>query len=102
MKAGLKILFAMVLGFAWYIANEETSGGLALMIFFFVAFILLIKPISFQPPEKREDYIKQLQRSYERKMDLKNKEKEEKRRLNQVANEWDFKNRKQQNQTGSL
>ncbi len=83
----------MVLGMAWYLVNGETSGDIALMIFFFVAFLLLIKPISFQPPEKREDYIEQLKRSYERKMDLKKKEKEEKQRLNQAANERDFKKR---------
>ncbi|BDQ29410.1 hypothetical protein [Helicobacter ailurogastricus] len=93
MKAGLKILFAIALGLAWYIVNGETSGDLALMIFFFVAFLLLIKPISFQPPEKREDYIQQLKRSYERKMDLQKKEKEEKRRLNQAATERDYKKR---------
>ncbi|BDQ27509.1 hypothetical protein [Helicobacter heilmannii] len=93
MTTGLKLLFAMVLGMAWYLVNGETSGDIALMIFFFVAFLLLIKPISFQPPEKREDYIEQLKRSYERKMDLKKKEKEEKQRLNQAANERDFKKR---------
>ncbi|BEG56493.1 hypothetical protein NHP21005_01810 [Helicobacter sp. NHP21005] len=93
MKTGLKLLFAIALGLAWYIVNGETSGDLALMIFFFVAFLLLIKPISFQPPEKREDYIQQLKRSYERKMDLRKKEREEKRRLSQTVNERDFKKR---------
>ncbi|GMB96364.1 hypothetical protein NHP22001_09530 [Helicobacter sp. NHP22-001] len=93
MKTGLKLFFAMVLGLAWYIVNGETSGDVALMIFFFVAFLLLTKPISFQPPEKREDYIQQLKRSYERKMDLRKKQKEERRRLNQAVTERDFKKR---------
>ncbi|BCZ18917.1 hypothetical protein NHP190012_05590 [Helicobacter sp. NHP19-012] len=93
MKTGLKLFFAMVLGLAWYIVNGETSGDIALMIFFFVAFLLLTKPISFQPPEKREDYIQQLKRSYERKMDLRKKQKEERRRLNQAVTERDFKKR---------
>ncbi|WP_285602618.1 hypothetical protein [Helicobacter sp. NHP22-001] len=93
LKTGLKLFFAMVLGLAWYIVNGETSGDVALMIFFFVAFLLLTKPISFQPPEKREDYIQQLKRSYERKMDLRKKQKEERRRLNQAVTERDFKKR---------
>ncbi len=90
MKTGLKIIFAGIISLSWYLLNGEDSGELSLMIFFFLAFILLTKPISFQSPEKREDYIQQLKRSYERQMDLKNKQKEEKRRLIQATTERSY------------
>ncbi len=103
LKAGLKIIFAIAVSLSWYLLNGEDSGELSLMIFFFLAFILLAKPISFQSPEKREDYIQQLKRSYERQMDLKNKQKEEKRRLIQATTERSYrKTHQKQNDTSLL
>ncbi len=103
MKTGLKIIFAGIISLSWYLLNGEDSGELSLMIFFFLAFILLTKPISFQSPEKREDYIQQLKRSYERQMDLKNKQKEEKRRLIQATTERSYrKTHQKQNDTSLL
>lgn len=103
LKAGLKILFAIAVSLSWYLLNGEESGVLSLMIFFFLSSILLIKPISFQSPEKREDYIQQLKRSYERKMDLKNKQREEKQRLIQANTERSYREkRNKQNDTRLL
>ncbi|CBY83013.1 hypothetical protein [Helicobacter felis] len=90
-QLGLKILFAIALSMGWYAINGEDSAQLSLLIFLFMLALLLLKPISFQSPERREDYIQQLKHNYERRIDLKKKEKAEKKRLSQAVTERDYK-----------
>ncbi|WP_120945733.1 MULTISPECIES: hypothetical protein [Helicobacter] len=95
MQLGLKILFAAALGMGWYGINGEESAEFSLLIFLFVLVLLLLKPITFQSPEKREDYIQQLQRNIERKRELKNKERAEKKRISQAAVDRDYKEQRE-------
>ncbi|WP_104748777.1 hypothetical protein [Helicobacter cetorum] len=95
MKTFFKIALASFIGGFWYSINGEGSEAVALGIFILILFIFFIRPISFQAPERREEYIQRLKTNYERKIALQNKQKEEQIRLMQAKKERETKKRKE-------
>ncbi|PAF48163.1 hypothetical protein BKH46_02325 [Helicobacter sp. 12S02634-8] len=87
MKGFLKFLIASLIGGIWYHIGGENSAVVALILFAFVLFILLMQPISFQSPQKREDYMQQIKKKRERKLALEAKQKEEELRLHKASKE---------------
>lgn len=81
MKIFLKVLLAGIIGGLWYHISGDSSGISSLILFLFILFVLLSKPIKFQSPEEREEYMQQLKKKRERKLALEAKQKEEQMRL---------------------
>ncbi|OBV28868.1 hypothetical protein BKN38_03585 [Helicobacter sp. CLO-3] len=80
MKTFLKILLASLIAGVWH-QIDSSSGGVAIALFLFTLAVLLMSPVKFQSPEKREEYIQQLRDKKERKMAIALKQKEERARL---------------------
>ncbi len=87
MNAFLKLALASLMGGLWYAFNGEGSEIIAIGIFVLILFVFFIRPVSFQDPEKREEYIERLKKNHERKMILQDKQKEEQMRLYQARKE---------------
>ncbi len=80
MKVFLKILFASLIAGTWHQIDSE-SGGVAIALFLFVLAVLLMNPVKFQSPEKREEYIQKIREKKEQKLAIARKQKEERARL---------------------
>ncbi|CAJ99865.1 membrane protein [Helicobacter acinonychis] len=91
MNAFLKLALAFLMGGLWYAFNGEGSEMIALGIFILIVFVFFVRPVSFQDPEKREEYIERLKKNHERKIILQNKQKEEQMRFYQAKKERELK-----------
>lgn len=74
----LKVIVSLVIAMIWYklSSNQETS------IFFFVLMLVIffIRPIAYQSPTERQEYLEKFKRSKERQMSLERMRREEKKR----------------------
>ncbi|PAF42489.1 hypothetical protein [Helicobacter sp. 11S02596-1] len=95
MKIFFKVLIACFIGGIWYHIGGQNSPATALILFIFMLFILLMKPIEFQSPEKREDYMQQLKKKRERRLALEAKQKEEQIRLHKANQEREEKRKRE-------
>ena len=86
MKVFLKFVFSVVIGLIWYRISEtdDVAMAIASALFIFVLLVLLVRPIEFQSPEKREEYIQNMKEKRERKRALEEKQKEELMRLKKM------------------
>ena len=85
MKLFLKILFSSIIGITWYrLSGDDTAVAIASTLFIFVLLVLLMRPIEFQSPKKREEYIKKMKEKRERRLALEQKQKEELERLKKM------------------
>ena len=82
-----KILFASLLAGLWRELDTDSPHWVTLAIFMFVLIVLAINPIKFQSPQKREEYIRKMRETRERKALIASKQKEEKRRLKREKQE---------------
>ncbi|AAP78411.1 hypothetical protein LS66_001595 [Helicobacter sp. MIT 03-1614] len=93
MQVFLKLLFAAIVGSTWY----HFGGGdaaMALIFFFVILGVLFMKPIRYQDPKRREEYMQRIRDSRERKIALENERLEELRRLKKNALEQEEKLKK--------
>ncbi|PAF53149.1 hypothetical protein BKH42_07490 [Helicobacter sp. 13S00482-2] len=74
--------------------NADDSGFVAIVLFIFVMFVLLVKPIEFQSPTQREDYIAQMKKKREQRLAIQSKQKEEQLRLYKSNQEREEKKKK--------
>ncbi len=94
MKIFLKILVASLIAGAYHQIDSD-SLGVALVLFIFVLSILLLNPIKFQPPEKREEYIQKVREKKEKRLAIAQKQKEEKLRLKKERQEREEQEKKE-------
>lgn len=90
----LKVFGAALIGALWYHISGEESGTVSLIVFVFILVVLLLKPIEFQSPQKREDYLHQLKKKREYRLALEAKQKEEQLRLYKANHEREEKKKK--------
>lgn len=78
MVIALKVILSLVIAMVWYqlTSNQETA------IFFFVLMLVIffIRPIAYQSPTERQEYLEKFKRSKERQMNLERMRKEEKKK----------------------
>ncbi|MCH5313749.1 MAG: hypothetical protein J1E28_05100 [Helicobacter sp.] len=86
MQAFWKFLFAAVIGATWYHFGGE-DAAMALVFFFIIVGMLFMKPIRYQNPERREQYMQKIREGRERKIALENERVEELKRLKQSERE---------------
>ncbi|RDU55144.1 hypothetical protein [Helicobacter sp. MIT 01-3238] len=80
MKLFLKILLASLIAMCWnWIAPN--SSDVTITLFIFVLAVLMMNPVKFQSPEKREEYIQKIREKKEQKLAIARKQQEEKARL---------------------
>lgn len=94
MKIFLKVFIAALIAGLWYHISEGESGTISLVIFAFVLLILLLRPIEFQSPQKREDYLRQIKKKREHRLALEAKQKEEQLRLYKANHEREEKKKR--------
>ncbi len=82
-----KILFASLLAGLWRGLDTDSPHWVTLAIFVFVLIVLTMNPIKFQSPQKREEYIRKMRESKERKALIASKQKEERMRLKREKQE---------------
>ncbi len=74
----LKVVVSLVIAMIWYklTSNQETA------IFFFVLMLVIffIRPIAYQSPTERQEYLEKFKRSKERQMNLERMRREEKKK----------------------
>ena len=76
----IKIFIASMIAMCWnWLAPN--SGDVTIVLFIFVLSVLLMNPVRFQSPEKREEYIQKLREKKEQKLAIARKQQEEKARL---------------------
>lgn len=93
-KIFIKLLIASLISGMWYHIGGDGSGFVAIVLFIFVLFVLLLKPIEFQSPTHREEYIQEMKKKRERKLAIEAKQKEEQLRLYKANQEREEKKRK--------
>ncbi len=81
-----KFLFAAVIGATWYHFGGE-DAAMALVFFLIILGMLFMKPIRYQDPKKREEFMQKIRDSRERKIALENERMEELKRLKQSTRE---------------
>lgn len=86
MQAFLKILLAAIIGATWYHFGGE-DAAMALVFFFVIVGVLFMKPIRYQDPKRREEYMQKIRDSRERKLALENERLEELKRLKKTERE---------------
>lgn len=82
----LEISFAAVIGATWYHFGGE-DAAMALVFFLIILGMLFMKPIRYQDPKKREEFMQKIRDSRERKIALENERMEELKRLKQSTRE---------------
>lgn len=81
-----KIILAAIIGATWYHFGGE-DAAMALVFFLIILGVLFMKPIRYQDPKRREEYMQKIRDSRERKIALENERLEELKRLKQSARE---------------
>ncbi|WP_334083867.1 hypothetical protein [Helicobacter typhlonius] len=81
-----KFLFAAVIGATWYHFGGE-DAAMALVFFLIILGMLFMKPIRYQDPKKREEFMQKIRDSRERKIALENERMKELKRLKQSTRE---------------
>ncbi len=78
MIIALKVVVSLVVAMIWYqlTSNQETA------IFFFVLMLVIffIRPIAYQSPTERQEYLEKFKRSKERQMNLERMRRDEKKK----------------------
>ena len=73
-----KVITSLIIAMVWYklTSNQETA------IFFFILMfvILFIRPISYQSPTERQEYLDKFRKSKERQMNIEQLRREEKKK----------------------
>lgn len=82
----IKFLVAAVIGSTWYHFGGE-DPAMALVFFLVILGVLFMKPIRYQDPKRREEYMQRIRDSRERKIALENERLEELKRLRQNTRE---------------
>ena len=93
MQAFWKLLLAAVVGATWYHFGGE-DAALALVFFFIIVGVLFMKPIRYQDPKRREEYMQRIRDSREKKIALENERIEELKRLRKAEREQEEKLKK--------
>lgn len=86
MKLFLKFFIAALVGALWYHFGES-DPSMALVFFMIVLGVMFMKPIQYQDPQRREQYMQKIRESRERKLILEKERLEEKKRAKQTARE---------------
>ncbi|TLD96567.1 hypothetical protein LS71_005765 [Helicobacter jaachi] len=81
-----KFILAAIIGATWYHFGGE-DAAMALVFFFVILGVLFMKPIRYQDPKRREEYMQKIRDSRERKLALENERVEELKRLKKSARE---------------
>lgn len=81
----LKLILASAIGAFWYYIDRNGITAVAISLFLFVFFVLIVKPIEFQPPKKREEYIQKMREKKEKLMMIETKHKEELERAKKLS-----------------
>ncbi|TLD82134.1 hypothetical protein LS68_003815 [Helicobacter sp. MIT 05-5293] len=90
MQPAFKVLAAAIIGGVWYHFGGE-DASMALVFFFVILGVLFVKPIHYQDPKRREEYMQKMRESRERKIALENERIEEIRRLRKSEREQEEK-----------
>ncbi|RAX57592.1 hypothetical protein CCZ01_05475 [Helicobacter monodelphidis] len=93
----LKFLIAGMVAIAWHYLTGNMQ--IAIFFFLFVLAILWLKPITFQNPKQREEFIQKMKEARERQAFLESERLEEKKKLRsdgdrEEKQRQDFKNLK--------
>lgn len=86
MRAFWKIILAAIIGATWYHFGGE-DAAMALVFFLIILGMLFMKPIRYQDPKKREEFMQKIRDSRERKIALENERMKELKRLKQSTRE---------------
>lgn len=73
-----KVITSLIIAMVWYklTSNQETA------IFFFILMLVIffIRPISYQSPTERQEYLDKFRKSKERQMNIEQLRREEKKK----------------------
>lgn len=87
-------MLAALVGSTWYHFGGEDIA-MALVFFLIILGVLFMRPIRYQDPKRREEYMQKIRDSRERKIALENERLEELRRLRKNAREQEEKIKKE-------
>lgn len=78
MVIALKVIVSLAIAMAWYRLTSDQEQS----IFFFVLMLIIffIRPIAYQSPTEREEYLEKFKRSKERQMNLERMRRDEKKK----------------------
>ena len=86
MKLFLKFFIAALVGALWFHFGGHDSA-MALVLFMVVLGMMFMKPIQYQDPKRREQYMQKIRESRERKIMLEKERIEERKRTKQALRE---------------
>lgn len=90
MKIFLQFFTAALIGALWFHFGDNDSA-MALVLFIIVLCVMFMKPIRYQDPKRREQYMQKIRDTRERKVMLEKERLEEKKRAKQSAREQEEK-----------
>ena len=90
MKIFLQFFTAALIGALWFHFGDNDSA-MALVLFIIVLCVMFMKPIRYQDPKRREQYMQKIRDTRERKVMLEKERLEEKKRAKQNAREQEEK-----------
>ncbi len=93
MKLFLKFFCAALVGALWFHFGGS-DPSMALVLFMIVLGVMFMKPIQYQDPQRREQYMQKIRESRERKLMIEKERLEEKKRAKQSAHEQEERLRK--------
>lgn len=93
MKSFLKFFISALVGGLWFHFGGN-DPSMALVLFIIVLGIMFMKPIQYQDPNRREEYMQKIRDSRELKLSLEKERLEEKKRIKQIKREQEIKSKK--------
>ncbi|MCI7711212.1 hypothetical protein [Helicobacter equorum] len=93
MKLFLKFFISALVGALWFHFGGNDSA-MALVLFMVVLGMMFMKPIQYQDPKRREQYMQKIRESKERKIMLEKERLEERKRAKQNLREQEAKLKK--------
>ncbi len=84
MVVALKVIASLIIAMVWYqlTSNQETA------IFFFILMLIIffIRPIAYQSPTERQDYLDKFHKAKERQANIEQLRREEKKKVQEERN----------------
>ncbi|MDA3966418.1 MULTISPECIES: hypothetical protein [Helicobacter] len=78
MVIALKVIISLAVAMAWYKLTENQEISIAFFVLMLA--ISFMRPITYQSPTEREEYLEKFRRSKERQLNLENMRREEKKK----------------------
>lgn len=75
----LKIFTSLIIAMLWYQLTGNQEISIAFLVILLIVFF--VRPIPFQDPEQRKQYLEKIKRAHEKKLEIEKQKSDERKRM---------------------